>query len=207
LLYPRTETGDYDVPAAFPRTLKAPRVSDAPPRIADDETLVRAVERVWRPLFKRAGHRYEPARVAHFGDDEPEPCAPMEDDLLGLYCGEDRTIFFVRDRPPGDALWLYVVAHEVGHHVQELRGTLRATGEELTGNTSFVKDLHLREELQADCYAGVWAHAVRARPPDPAYHDLPDEEPGNPVQRRRWLMRGLRTGRPGACDTFTARQP
>ena len=205
-LYPRTKPGDYDVPRAFPRELKAPRLRAALPPTLPDEALVRDAENVWRLLFRRAGLSYEPVRVAHFGDDGVKPCAPLEDSLVGLYCGDSRTIFLVRDAVR-DRTWLYVVAHEVGHHVQELRGTLRASGDELERHTSFVNDLHLREELQADCYVGVWAHAVGAPPPDPSFHQLPEEEPGTPQQHRRWLLRGRRTGRPAACDTFAVRRP
>ena len=170
---------------------------------------MRSVERVWRRLFQREDLLFQPARVVHFDDGgDPEPCAPLDESLLGLYCPERRTIFLTdREEAGSFALWRYVVAHEVAHHVQELRGTLLASGEEFEKHTSFVRDLHLREELQADCYAGVWAHAVGAEPPDRAFHEQPDEEPGTPRQRRRWLMRGLRTGRPAECNTFRPRRP
>ena len=170
---------------------------------------MRAVEAVWTPLFDRAGHDFEPAEVRDisFGGDDDGICAPPEEtaDLLGLYCEDDQRIYLL----PADrsVSWRYVVAHEVGHHVQGLRGTLDATRDELDEHPGAFDDLHLREELQADCYAGVWGHAAGLPPPGAAFHDQPADEPGTPAQRRRWLMRGWRTGRPAMCDTFSPRRP
>lgn len=169
---------------------------------------MRDVEAVWRPLFARAGHRFEAAEVRDMTSREDDGiCAPPEEttDLLGLYCDGERRIFLLAPEPTVN--WRYVVAHEVGHHVQGLRGTLDATRDELDDHPGAVEDLHLREELQADCYAGVWGRAAGLPPPADTFHQQPVDEPGTPTQRRRWLMRGWRSGRPALCDTFSPRRP
>ncbi|MDQ3740184.1 MAG: neutral zinc metallopeptidase [Actinomycetota bacterium] len=181
-----------------------PEGVSAPPASASDEELVRAVEQVWRRLFREAGLKYEPVKVRHFGDPGAKPCAPEEEGFAGLYCQDERAIYFSRER---SGQWRYVVAHEVGHHVQELRGTFTAAEEEAGGGPLRFTDVHLREELQADCYSGVWAHAVGLPPPGEWYHDVAEGEPGTHAQRRRWLHRGLRTGRPADCDPFAVASP
>jgi hypothetical protein len=205
LLFPHSQTGDYDLDPAFPKALRAPR-DQPPPARATDEVLVASVERMWRRMFADAGLRYEPVKVRHFGEPGAKPCAPEAEleDLAGLYCQEERAIYF---SPSRSGHWRYVVAHEVGHHVQELRGTFTAAEEEAFKRPFKLTDVHLREELQADCYSGVWAHSVGLKPPSAWYHEVAEGEPGTAAQRRRWLYRGLRSGRPARCDTFAVQQP
>jgi predicted metalloprotease len=155
-----------------------------------------------------------------------------------FYCPGDEKLYldfaFFRDlqtrfRAPGDFAQAYVIAHEVGHHVQKLTGTFgkmeaaRARASPAEGNR-----LSVRLELQADCYAGVWGyHAGTMKQLDPgdvaealnAATAIGDDRlqqqsqgrvvpesftHGSSAQRVRWFMRGLNSGRPKQCDTFSA---
>ena len=132
---------------------------------------------------------------------------------------------------PGDFAWAYVIAHEMGHHVQQEVGTSRAVDEQRRSNPGEANALSVRLELQADCYAGVWASTVFEQG-DLERGDLAEAQTaaaavgddrlqrragggvnpdsfthGTSEQRRRWFMTGFRGGDPGDCDTFSAETP
>ena len=152
-----------------------------------------------------------------------------------FYCPTDRSVYLDTDfyrelsqkfGAAGDFAQAYVIAHEVGHHVQGLQGTLERSqnvqrrASEVEGNA-----MQVRVELQADCYAGVWAAQNRERlePGDVeeglrAAHQIGDDTlqragqgrvvpesftHGSAEQRMAWLRRGLESGDPAACDTFS----
>jgi len=128
----------------------------------------------------------------------------------------------------GDFAWAYVIAHEMGHHVQRMTGTSDAVERLSRSEPADANELSVRQELQADCYAGVWAATVYAEGAlepgdlDEAFNAAeavgddrlqrqatgsvdPDSfTHGTSEQRRTWFERGYRSGDPGDCDTFAA---
>jgi len=197
-------------------------------------------EDTWGQIFADGGSRYEPPRLVLFSDAVRSGCGIGQSAMGPFYCPVDRKVYidlaFYRDlhdrfHAPGDFAQAYVIAHEVGHHVQNLLGIAdsvsqrrqRASGEESNA-------LSVRLELQADCLAGVWAHtANRSRqilePGDVddglrAAAAIGDDRiqrqtqgtvvpesftHGSSEQRVRWFRKGLETGDMNACDTFRAR--
>ena len=151
-------------------------------------------------MFARVGDRYEPAEVVLASSSLGEPCEPPGD-WAGLYCIEERTIYLDTQLSRRD--WPYVLAHEVGHHVQELRGVLGATRDDYVWHPRSSQDLALRQELQAEGFAGVWAYAVAAPPISTWSGDTDIDATG--AAHARWFARGRRTGRPARCDTFARR--
>ncbi len=194
-------------------------------------------EDTWSAIFQRAGERYEPATLVLFRGSTSSACGSANAASGPFYCPGDGKLYIdlafydelrTRFHAPGDFAQAYVIAHEVGHHVQDLLGTLgkinalRARSDKSTANA-----LSVRTELQADCYAGVWAHAAEkegildvgdideALGAASAVGDdtlqkqtqgyvVPDTfTHGTAAQRSRWFKRGYADGSVAACDTFT----
>ena len=230
--------GTLEVPDAG-SVSEAPRPGAAPSdEGADFVSVVLAdTEDTWTERFDRAGARYEPPRLVLFARAVRSACGTAESAMGPFYCPLDRGVYIdldfyreLRDRfgAPGDFAQAYVIAHEVGHHVQNLLGTseqVRAAQQQ--GGERQANALSVRFELQADCYAGVWAHhADRARQlleagdveeglaAAAAIGDdrLQQQTQGRVVpeafthgssqQRVEWFERGLTTGLLEACDTF-----
>jgi len=196
-------------------------------------------EDTWSDLFRQMGRSYEYPTLVLFTDAVESACGYAQSAMGPFYCPGDQRIyldlgFFAelsrRFRAPGDFAEAYVIAHEVGHHVQTLLGitdkvdSLRARSDETQANA-----LSVRVELQADCLAGVWAYhanAVRnvleAGDIDEALaaataigddrlqretqgYVVPDSfTHGTSEQRVRWFQRGFANGSLGDCDTFNA---
>jgi predicted metalloprotease len=196
-------------------------------------------EDVWGALFQGSGQPYQPPRLVLFSGAVESACGFAEAAMGPFYCPADRKLYLdmrffndlaQRHDAPGDFAQAYVVAHEVGHHVQTLLGTseqvhaARQRAGEAQGNA-----LQVRMELQADCFAGVWAHhahkqrqilepgdteealAAAAGVGDDRLQQqargyvVPDSfTHGSSEQRMRWFKRGLQRGDPGQCDTFQA---
>jgi predicted metalloprotease len=189
------------------------------------------VEQMWIDLFQRAGRDYRPSELRLFTQSTRHACGGATSAVGPHYCPADDgvyidTSFFreLRDRfgargdPTGDFAQAYVIAHEVGHHVQNVLG--------LNDRVENRED-SIRLELQADCLAGVWGYtAERRQLLDPgdveeglgAAAAVGDDriqertqgriDPeswthGSAEQRMRWFTRGMRDGDPGACDTFS----
>jgi uncharacterized protein len=197
-------------------------------------------EDVWTALFAARGARYEPPRLVLFSDYVSSACGGASAAVGPFYCPGDRQVYldlsFFREMETrlgggGEFAEAYVIAHEVGHHLQTLTGVsqqvqeLRRSGQNLAG----ADGLLVRQELQADCYAGVWAHHAQVRhdwlePGDieaalntaSAIGDdrlqrqsqgtvVPDAfTHGSSAQRVRWFRAGFDSGDPGQCDTFAA---
>jgi predicted metalloprotease len=189
------------------------------------------VEQMWIDLFQRAGREYRPSELRLFTQSTSHACGGATSAVGPHYCPADDgvyidTSFFqeLRDRfgargdPTGDFAQAYVIAHEVGHHVQNVLGI-----NERVEN----REDAIRLELQADCLAGVWGHTAEQRqlldPGDveeglgaaAAVGDDRIQERtqgridpeswthGSAEQRMRWFTRGMRDGDPAACDTFS----
>jgi len=198
-------------------------------------------EETWSQLLPKYGLQYVEPKLVLFSGMTPSACGTGQSAMGPFYCPLDQKVYLdtsffddlsQRFGAPGDFAQAYVIAHEVGHHVQTLVGTsekVRAAQQRMSqadGNA-----LSVRMELQADCYAGVWAHnAARSRQlleagdleeglrAASAIGDdriqkqtqgrvVPDGfTHGTSQQRMRWFKRGLETGDPQACDTFAAAQ-
>ena len=157
---------------------------------------------MWSGVFAEAGATYEPPKVVDHAADNGCGTAPVSG-WAGLYCPRTKTLVVdIKSHVDrhvslgqgyGDQILGYVIAHEVGHHVQTLRGAP-------LGNTP---DATIRRELQAECLAGVWAAAAGiALPPTWAYAE--DAAHGTTAQQIKWLNRGYRYGRPADCDPIWA---
>ncbi len=198
-------------------------------------------EDVWTALFKGSGQSYSPPTLVLYSGAVQSACGFAEAAMGPFYCPGDHKLYLdmsffndlaQRHGAPGDFAQAYVVAHEVGHHVQTLLGisdkvnAARSRAGEAAGNA-----LQVRMELQADCFAGVWAyHANKQRqilePGDVEEalaaaagvgddrlqkqtrgYVVPDSfTHGSSAQRMRWFSRGMQSGDPAQCDTFNATQ-
>ena len=199
-----------------------------------------STEDTWEALFREGGSQYRRPTLVLFSGSTPSACGTGQAAMGPFYCPGDEKVYidliFYRDlrdrfRAPGDFAQAYVIAHEVGHHVQKLLG-IAAKVDGMRGRVSEAQfnRLSVRTELQADCFAGVWAHrAQRERgllePGDleeglgaaAAIGDdrlqrqsggtiVPDAfTHGSSAQRVRWFRTGFDTGSLKACDTFAAR--
>jgi uncharacterized protein len=194
-------------------------------------------EDTWRDVFRRRGQTYVPPVLVLFNDVTQSACGVGRAEVGPFYCPTDRKVYldlsFFRELDerfgaPGDFAQAYVVAHEVGHHVQNLLGisesvaATRERADDRQGNA-----LSVRLELQADCFAGVWGHYAASRgllePGDAedglnAAAAIGDDRlqrmargqvipetftHGSSADRVRWLRRGLDDGTIESCDTFS----
>ena len=195
-----------------------------------------STERRWQEIFAVSGSDYPEPTLVFYSQNGMSGCGAAQSAMGPFYCPADQKIYIdtefftdlkTRMGAPGDFPIGYVIAHEVGHHIQTVTGVAekvrqaqqRASQEE--GNA-----LQVRMELQADCYAGVWAARDQnlMEPGDleeglRAAHQIGDDTlmeaagrrpvesmftHGSAEQRMYWLKRGLETGDPGQCDTFAA---
>ncbi len=196
-------------------------------------------EDTWGQIFAQGGGRYQPPRLVLFDGATPSACGLGQAAMGPFYCPADGKVYldlsFFRELDrrfgaPGDFAQAYVVAHEVGHHIQNLLGIAPKVHEMMQrGSREQANELSVRMELQADCLAGVWAHhANRQRqllePGDVEEglraaaaigddtiqrrtqgHVVPEAwTHGSSEQRVRWFKRGMASGQIGACDTFQA---
>jgi predicted metalloprotease len=214
--------------------------TEAENELADFVSVVLAdTEDTWGALFNQAGGRYEEPTLVLFTGAVKSACGFAQAAMGPFYCPADRKVYidlsFYQDLrtkmgAPGDFAQAYVVAHEVGHHVQNLLGlsdkvhAMRSRVSEADYNK-----LSVRLELQADCFSGLWAnHADRTRhilergdvaealnaasmigddrlQQQSRGYVTPDSfTHGSSEQRVRWFRRGLQSGSIQACDTFTA---
>ncbi|MGE0421533.1 MAG: neutral zinc metallopeptidase [Reyranellaceae bacterium] len=201
-----------------------------------------STEEVWREqLPAQVNHQYVEPRLVLFTGQVNSACGSASAASGPFYCPGDQKVYIdlsfyemlkSRFHAPGDFAQAYVIGHEVGHHIQRLLGILGKVAERkrmISQNEA--NALQVRVELQADCFAGVWAfHANRKRamlePGDvdealTAAAAIGDDTlqrqargvvhpesftHGSAAQRQRWLRRGLENGRLRDCDTFTARE-
>lgn len=194
-------------------------------------------EDVWTELFAASGERYAPPTMVLFSDAVQSACGFSSAATGPFYCPSDRSLYLdtsffgelARMGGPGDFAQAYVVGHEVGHHIQNLTGALQRARElqDAARSESEANRLQVLVELQADCYAGVWAHHANRRqqvlePGDveeglAAAAAIGDDRlareagravvpesftHGTSAQRQQWLGTGLDLGDPAACDTF-----
>ena len=198
-----------------------------------------STEDVWSEIFAAQGQRYRKPTLVLFSDAVASACGTASAAVGPFYCPADQKVYLdlsfyellsQRFGAPGDFAQAYVVAHEVGHHVQQLLGIAdQVTAAQQRASEAEANGLSVRMELQADCLAGVWGyHANRTRqllePGDVEEglraaaaigDDMMQRQSagrvrpeswthGSSEMRVRWLRQGLSTGDPDQCDTFKA---
>lgn len=204
-------------------------------------TVLADTEDTWSGLFSAQGAQYQPPKLVLFTGRTATGCGTGQSATGPFYCPADSRVYIDLDfyrlmkerfHVSGEFAQAYVIAHEVGHHVQHLLGVSDQVHEaqQSAGETQ-ANALSVRLELQADCYAGVWAfHANKSRQileqgdveaalsaataiGDDALqrqsqgHVVPDSfTHGTSAQRARWFRTGLESGEVAQCDTFKARQ-
>jgi hypothetical protein len=194
-------------------------------------------QNAWGKLFAARKARYRLARLTLFRDSVSSECGLGQAAMGPFYCPDDERVYIDlsfydelkrRFGAPGDFAQAYVIAHEVGHHVQHILGSDRRVHQASDGERGGATGLSVRLELQADCYAGVWAHSTEQRQLLEAGDveealkaasvigdDALQRQAGQGVrpesfthgssqQRTRWFKRGYESGEIAACDTFSA---
>ena len=130
------------------------------------DAVMRDAQQTWTNIL---GSRYEPTRVVLFRDQIDTACGFAQSATGPFYCPGDRKVYLDlgfydelqrRFGAPGDFAQAYVLAHELGHHVQRLTGTESQVRQQQQANPGSANELSVRLELQADCYAGVWGHTA-----------------------------------------------
>ncbi|HEX3560966.1 MAG TPA: neutral zinc metallopeptidase [Pyrinomonadaceae bacterium] len=197
-----------------------------------------STEDVWGDLFKQSGRSYRPPTLVLFSDQTRTACGAGSAAVGPFYCPGDERVYIDlsfydelqrRFHAPGDFAQAYVIAHEIGHHVQKLVGTSdKVTALEQRAGEAQANQLSVRLELQADCYAGVWGFYAQRRGQLEAGdaeealraasaigddrlqmqsqgYVVPDSfTHGTSAQRTRWFRQGFDSGDMRRCDTFNA---
>jgi predicted metalloprotease len=194
------------------------------------------VQLTWRDTFARSGDRYRYAEIVLYTGQTQTGCGLGSAETGPFYCPADQRVYldgsFFRELEerfgaPGDFAEAYVIAHELGHHVQNLLGIEQQVEQESRSHPGDANELSVRLELQADCLAGVWARSANARgvlqPGDleegmraaaavgddrlqrgaTGRVDRESFTHGTSEQRVSWLRTGFQVGNPDGCDTFS----
>ncbi|MBL0526131.1 neutral zinc metallopeptidase [Aeromonas dhakensis] len=201
--------------------------------------MLASTEDAWGEIFQQSGNRYQAPKLVLYRGATRTGCGQGQSVMGPFYCPADRTVYIdlsfyqeMRDKlgADGDFAQGYVVAHEVGHHVQNLLGIERKMREQQQGLSRAEQNkLSVKLELQADCFAGVWGHymereqvletgdleealnAAQAIGDDRLQQQsqsrvIPDSfTHGSSAQRYAWFKRGFDSGKPASCNTFAAR--
>ena len=218
----------------------APHQVTAPGELTDVQRtslkVLGSTERRWTDIFAARGQTYTPTTLVFYSRNGESGCGAAQSAMGPFYCPADKKIYIdteffdelkTRFNAPGDFPIAYVIAHEVGHHVQDLLGTAaKVSAAQQRASRTEGNALQVAMELQADCFAGVWAandknllepgdveeglgaaqaigddtlqRAAGQRPvPESFTH-------GSSAQRQQWLTRGLKSGDPTQCDTFAS---
>jgi uncharacterized protein len=230
--------GTTNAPAAPDQSLSAPPAGDAQAHFVSQ--ILRSTEQVWDDAFRERGGSYQDPKLVLFRDSYPTACGQGVAAAGPFYCSRDRRVYIDLSffdqlsrqlDAPGQFAQAYVVAHEVGHHVQNLLGIIdRVDRERDQSSGARSNALSVRLELQADCLAGVWAtrsqqqQGWRLEPGDiesalNAASKIGDDTlqrrsegvvvpesftHGTSAQRVSWFRRGVDSGKIEGCDTFAA---
>ena len=192
-----------------------------------------SLNKTWEPIFAQAKMEFQRPKLVFYSQQGSSGCGTAQSAMGPFYCPEDAGIYLDTDfyrqmeqeiGASGEFARDYVIAHEYGHHVQRLTGMSDQVRSLQSQNPSRANQLSVRLELQADCYAGVWAARNRDRmePGDMeiglnAAHSIGDDvlmkntgrrpveasfTHGSSAQRMEWLRKGLQSGNEDDCDTF-----
>ena len=204
------------------------------------------VQTFWGDQFSAAGESYPETVTVLFTDQTQSGCGVASSATGPFYCPNDQkvyldTAFFDelsnRFGAPGAFAQAYVLAHEFGHHVQDALGTMDRVAAQQHSDPSSANPLSIRLELQADCYAGVWAHSVWTSPDQANVESITDQDVrdainaaeavgddriqeqatgtidketwthGSAEERSTWFTRGFKGGTADSCDTFAPSTP
>lgn len=193
------------------------------------------VQNVWAKTLPATGARFSPARLVLFRNSTDSGCGPAQSAMGPFYCPLDQRVYLDleffdelqrRFGASGDFAEAYVLAHELGHHVQHLQGTDARVRQAQESNPSAANELSVRLELQADCYAGVWAHSTdqrkmleqgdvdealgaasavgddRIQQRTQGRINVDSFTHGSAAQRSQWFKRGFESGDPRNCSTL-----
>jgi len=194
------------------------------------------VQNVWAKTLPAAGGAsFSPARLVLFRNSTDSGCGPAQSAMGPFYCPLDQRVYLdlgffdelqQRFGASGDFARAYVLAHELGHHVQHLQGTDARVRQAQESNPSAANELSVRLELQADCYAGVWAHSTdqrrlleqgdvdealgaasavgddRIQQRTTGRVNVDSFTHGSAAQRSQWFKRGFESGDPRNCSTL-----
>lgn len=239
---------DPSVILGLASNLEQPSTTEtSPQRPRPDDEMARFVSKIlgstestWEPIFRAGGKEYLAPTLVLFSDATPTACGTGQSAMGPFYCPADQKVYIdlsfyreLRERfhAPGEFAQAYVIAHEVGHHVQNLLGISdKVRGAQQGASEARINALSVRLELQADCFAGVWGNRADAakniiEPGEieqalnaaSAIGDdrLQQESQGRIVpesfthgsseQRMRWFKRGMDSGEIGQCDAFKAK--
>lgn len=198
-------------------------------------------EDVWGAIFKQAGQRYPEPRLVLFSNQVKSACGFASSATGPFYCPGDQKVYIdlgfyrelkTRFEAPGDFAQAYVIAHEVGHHVQNITGVLPEFNRKRRSMSKLeANQMSIRVELQADCFAGVWAYytgqkgLLEAGDLDEALNAatqigddalqrrsqgyvVPESfNHGTSAQRKKWFSVGYKSGKAGSCNTFSVANP
>jgi len=222
---------DLSGPAAGGTSISASCTTDALSKESCDA--LSSLNKTWEPVFRAAGVSFTQPTLQFYSQSGTSGCGAAQSAMGPFYCPSDNGIYidtdFYRELEQrlgagGDFARMYVMAHEYGHHIQTITGLATQVRSAQQQNPARANALQVRMELQADCYAGVWAAKNRDRiePGDieeglTAAHAIGDDTlmrsagrrpveaaftHGTSQQRMAWLRKGLDTGDADACDTF-----
>jgi len=235
--------GGFNVPAGFDTATRAPS-GDPIPASQDPENdlkdfsvyVFNSAQETWVRTFSKEGDDYERAKLVLYRQGVDTACGSASSAVGPFYCPGDKYVYldlsFYRDmesqlQASGDFAWAYVIAHEVGHHVQQQLGTSDEVNRVRREDPDRANEASVRLELQADCYAGVWANTVfeagelepgdideAIRASEAVGDDRLQQQAGRRVnpdtfthgssaQRRAWFDRGRKRGEPADCDSFS----
>ena len=238
----------FSVPGAFDGGVSAPGAAQPldPAQDPDRElaefshAVFTRVNDTWEKTFADQGKGYERAKLVLYRSGVNTGCGSASSAVGPFYCPADRRVYldlsFYGDmkqqlRAEGDFAWAYVIAHEVGHHVQRLSGTEEQVRRAQREHPDDQNELSVRLELQADCYAGVWGNTVfkqgdledgdieeamtasqavgddRLQQQNRGQVDPDSFTHGTSAQRLKWYRAGQDSGEPARCDTFSVDEP
>ena len=233
-----TDTGTSAAPMAGQAPESGAPVNETPAEHREVQFVTYVLDDVqstWANIFQQEGQPWRDAKLVLFRDATQSGCGVAQSAMGPFYCPVDKRVYIDlgfydelsrRFGAAGDFAQAYVLAHELGHHVQDLLGTDRQVRQLQESHPDEANALSVRLELQADCYAGVWANSTQQRKLlDPGDIDealtaasavgddrIQQQETGGihpesfthgtAAQRSSWFKRGYQAGRPDACDTF-----
>jgi predicted metalloprotease len=228
-------TGPVQQSPAGPQTTPVQQTPEEQKRVEFMSFVLDDAQKTFAEVLRQEGIEYPRAKLVLFRDYTQSACGAGQAATGPFYCPSDSKVYLDlsffdeldrRFGAPGDFAQAYVVAHEIGHHVQNIIGTSSRVQEAMEREPRNANDYSMRLELQADCYAGIWAHSAAQRDlletgdaeeglgaasavGDDRLQKMagrgvnPDSfTHGSSEQRMEWFQRGFRGGRLGDCETF-----
>ena len=228
-------TGGEQAPAPVESTAPVQQSPEEAKEVEFVSFVLDDAQKTWAQILEQQGTQYQRAKLVLFRDMTQTSCGVGQAQSGPFYCPNDGKVYIDlaffdeldrRFGAPGDFAQAYVIAHELGHHVQNLLGTSEKVQRAMESDRANAHEYSVRLELQADCYAGIWGHSTQQRnvlePGDTdeglsAASSVGDDRlqrmsgravnpdsftHGSSQQRTEWFKRGFESGRLSDCDTF-----